>query len=43
VLVTLAGAIAVMAIVVIPREERYMARKFSDRYLDYKRRVRRWV
>jgi protein-S-isoprenylcysteine O-methyltransferase Ste14 len=42
-LVTLAGAIAVMAIVVIPREERYMTRKFSDRYLDYKRRVRRWV
>ena len=42
-LVTLAGAIAVMAIVVIPREERYMARKFSDRYLDYKRRVRRWM
>jgi protein-S-isoprenylcysteine O-methyltransferase Ste14 len=42
-LVTLAGAVAVMALVVIPREERYMARKFGDRYLDYKRRVRRWV
>jgi protein-S-isoprenylcysteine O-methyltransferase Ste14 len=41
--VTLAGAVAVMALVVIPREERYMARKFGDRYLDYKRRVRRWV
>jgi protein-S-isoprenylcysteine O-methyltransferase Ste14 len=42
-LATLAGAVAVMALVVIPREERYMARKFGDRYLDYKRRVRRWV
>jgi len=42
-LVTLAGAVAVMALVVIPREERYMARKLGDRYLDYRRRVRRWV
>jgi protein-S-isoprenylcysteine O-methyltransferase Ste14 len=42
-LVTLAGAVAVMALVVLPRGERYMARKFADRYLDYKRRVRRWV
>jgi len=29
-LVTLAGAVAVMALLVIPREERYMARKFGD-------------
>ena len=42
-LVTLVGAVAVMALVVIPREERYLARKFGGRYLDYKRRVRRWV
>ena len=42
-LVTLVGAVAGMALVVIPREERYMARKFGDSYLDYKRRVRRWV
>jgi len=42
-LATLAIAVAVMALVVIPREERYMARKFGDAYLDYKRRVRRWV
>ena len=42
-LATLAGAVSVMALVVIPREERYMARKFGDRYLEYKRRVRRWV
>jgi protein-S-isoprenylcysteine O-methyltransferase Ste14 len=38
-LITLVGVV-VMALVVIPREERYMARKFGDRYLDYKRRVR---
>jgi protein-S-isoprenylcysteine O-methyltransferase Ste14 len=42
-LATLAGAVAVMALVVIPREERYMARQFGDRYHDYKQRVRRWV
>jgi protein-S-isoprenylcysteine O-methyltransferase Ste14 len=29
-LATLAGAVAVMALVVIPREERYLARKFGD-------------
>jgi protein-S-isoprenylcysteine O-methyltransferase Ste14 len=40
---TLAGAVAVVAFVAIPREERYMARKFGAPYLDYKRRVRRWV
>ncbi len=27
---------------VIAREERYMARKFGDEYLQYKRAVRRW-
>ena len=29
--------------VVIPREERYMERKFGAAYLDYKSRVRRWI
>jgi protein-S-isoprenylcysteine O-methyltransferase Ste14 len=28
---------------VIPREEQTMERQFGDSYLDYKRRVRRWL
>jgi protein-S-isoprenylcysteine O-methyltransferase Ste14 len=28
---------------VIAREERYLERKFGTRYVDYKRRVRRWI
>ena len=28
---------------VIGREERYLERTFAEEYLDYKRRVRRWV
>jgi protein-S-isoprenylcysteine O-methyltransferase Ste14 len=28
---------------VIAREERYLERKFSDSYIDYKSRVRRWI
>jgi protein-S-isoprenylcysteine O-methyltransferase Ste14 len=40
---TLAAAVAVMAFVVIPREERYLEMKFGADYLDYKRSVRRWL
>jgi protein-S-isoprenylcysteine O-methyltransferase Ste14 len=43
-------ALAVLPIVilavdrlVIAREEPYLKRKFGDRYLEYKRRVRRWL
>ncbi len=28
---------------VIEREERYLERQFSDEYLRYKQRVRRWL
>ena len=40
---TLVVAILVMALVVIPREERYLERRFGADYLDYKNSVRRWI
>ncbi len=40
---TLVLAIALLAAVVIPREERYLERKFGSQYLDYKAAVRRWI
>lgn len=40
---TLIAALALMAYVVIPREEQYLERKFGAAYLDYKGSVRRWV
>jgi protein-S-isoprenylcysteine O-methyltransferase Ste14 len=40
---TLMAAVAVMAFVVIPREEQYLERRFGADYLDYKRSVRRWL
>jgi|SRR5262245_11125445 len=40
---TLLAAVAVMSMVVIPREEGYLERKFGAEYLDYKSAVRRWL
>ena len=43
VLLTLLPALALMALVVIPREERYLEARFPAEYLPYKRAVRRWL
>jgi protein-S-isoprenylcysteine O-methyltransferase Ste14 len=43
VLVALLPALAIMALVVIPREERYLEARFPSGYLPYKREVRRWL
>jgi protein-S-isoprenylcysteine O-methyltransferase Ste14 len=36
-------ALALMARVVVPREERYLEARFPSDYLAYKREVRRWL
>ena len=42
--VVLAGpALLVMHLGVVRREERYLERRFGAAYLDYARRVRRWI
>ena len=41
-LVTLVPAVGIMAMVAIPREERFLERNFNDQYSSYKARVRRW-
>ena len=43
ILLMLLPAIAVVALVVIPREERYLEARFPAEYLAYKRAVRRWL
>lgn len=43
VLVPLPVAIAIIDRGVIQREEHYLERKFGMPYVDYKRRVRRWI
>ncbi len=42
-LLTLVPALAIMALVVIPREERYLEARFPSEYRAYKRKVRRWL
>jgi protein-S-isoprenylcysteine O-methyltransferase Ste14 len=42
-LTTLAGAVALIHYVVIPKEERYLEQTFGAQYLDYKASVRRWL
>jgi protein-S-isoprenylcysteine O-methyltransferase Ste14 len=41
-LVTLVPAVGIIAMVVIPREERFLEHNFSEQYLSYKASVRRW-
>jgi protein-S-isoprenylcysteine O-methyltransferase Ste14 len=43
VLLPLPVVLAIIDRGVITREERYLERKFGQEYLDYKRRVRRWI
>jgi protein-S-isoprenylcysteine O-methyltransferase Ste14 len=42
-LVTLIPALALMSLVVIPREEHYLETRFPSDYLPYKASVRRWL
>ena len=42
-LITLVPAFALMAFIVVPREERYLAAGFGDAYLAYQASVRRWL
>lgn len=41
-LVTLIPAVGCIALVVIPREERFLEREFKEEYSSYQARVRRW-
>lgn len=42
-LLTLIPAVALMAFVVIPREERYLEARFPSEYSSYRAAVRRWL
>jgi protein-S-isoprenylcysteine O-methyltransferase Ste14 len=42
-IVTLVPAVALMALVVVPREERYLAARFPAAYPSYEGSVRRWL
>jgi protein-S-isoprenylcysteine O-methyltransferase Ste14 len=41
--ITLLVAVALMSLVVIPKEERYLEARFTSEYLLYKASVRRWL
>ena len=42
-LITLIPAVALMSLMVIPREERYLEARFPSEYSPYKASVRRWL
>jgi protein-S-isoprenylcysteine O-methyltransferase Ste14 len=42
-LIALIPAVALMALVVIPREERYLEARFPSEYSSYRAAVRRWL
>jgi protein-S-isoprenylcysteine O-methyltransferase Ste14 len=41
--ITLLAAVALMSLVVIPKEEWYLERRFPSEYPPYKASVRRWI
>jgi protein-S-isoprenylcysteine O-methyltransferase Ste14 len=42
-LLTLVPAVGIIAVVVIPREERFLEENFQEQYSSYKAAVRRWL
>jgi protein-S-isoprenylcysteine O-methyltransferase Ste14 len=42
-LATLIPSVAIIAVAVVPREERYLTGRFGAEYLKYKASVRRWL